>query len=224
MTHSTQRHSHHRDESPIRFDLFHGKLPDWLRRYLPIGGGDATDHHGKGLFGFVVFLLSESAVFASFFTAYLALRLTTQPWLPPGVPNLEIAKPAISTAVLVSSSFVIYFAERSLKRGNLTQFRLLWGLTSAMGIYFLAGQAIEWSHLPFGVKTGLFGATFYLLTGFHGLHVLAGIVLQILMLVRSFLPGNYDRTHFGVSAASLFWHFVDVIWLALFSMLYLWKA
>ncbi len=217
-------HPAHRDESPIRFDLFHGKLPDWLRRYLPIGGGDSTDHHGKGLFGFVVFLLSESIVFASFFTTYFALRLTTQPWLPPGIPNLDIGKPAISTVVLVSSSFVAYFAERALKRGKLTQFRLLWALTSAMGIYFLAGQAIEWSHLPFGLKTGLYGATFYLLTGFHGLHVFAGIILQLLMLVRSFLPRNYEGGHFGVSAASLFWHFVDVIWVALFSMIYLWKA
>ncbi len=213
----------HLDESPIRFDLLHGRLPDWLKRYLPIGGGDAFDHHGKGLFGFTVFLLSESMVFASFFLAYLALRLTTPHWLPPGISGLEVAKPALSTAVLVSSSFVIYFAERALKRNKLKMFRLLWLLTSAMGIYFLIGQAIEWRGLAFNVTTGLFGTTFFLLTGFHGLHVLAGIILQLIMVVRSFIPGNYSRTHFGVSAAALFWHFVDVIWLILFSLLYLWR-
>lgn len=213
----------HIDESPVRFDLLHGRLPSWLKRYLPIGGGDAFDHHGKGLFGFTVFLLSESMVFASFFLAYFALRLTTPNWLPAGVSGLAVVKPAINTAVLVSSSFVIYFAERALQRNKLGTFRLLWLLTSAMGTYFLIGQAIEWRGLPFQVTTGLFGATFYLLTGFHGLHVLTGIVLQLLMFGRSFIPGNYNRTHFGVSAASLFWHFVDVIWLVLFSLLYLWQ-
>jgi cytochrome c oxidase subunit III len=213
----------HVDESPIRFDLLHGRLPNWLKRYLPLGGGDAEDHHGKGLFGFTVFLLSESMVFASFFLAYFALRLTTPNWLPPGVSGLEVVKPAINTVVLVSSSFVIYFAERSLKQNKLGTFRLLWLLTSVMGTYFLIGQAIEWRGLPFKLTTGLFGTTFYLLTGFHGLHVLAGILLQLLIFGRSFIPGNYNRTHFGVSATSLFWHFVDVIWLILFSLLYLWQ-
>jgi cytochrome c oxidase subunit 3 len=132
-------------------------------------------------------------------------------------------KPGINTAVLVSSSFVIYFAERALKRHKLKQFRWLWLLTSAMGTYFLIGQAIEWSHLSFGLTTGLFGATFYLLTGFHGLHVLTGILLQLLMLARSFIRDNYNSGHWGVSATALFWHFVDVIWIILFSLLYLWQ-
>ena len=215
--------SAHPDESPIRFDLLHGKLPRWLQRFLPTGGGIAHDHHGKGLFGFTVFLLSESFVFVSFFTAYLALRLTTPNWLPAGVTGLDVTKPAINTVVLVSSSFVIYAAERALKRRNLKAFRWLWLTTSAMGLYFLVGQAIEWSQLPFHLTTGLFGATFYVLTGFHGLHVLVGILLQLLMLGRSFKPGNYDRGFFGVSTTALFWHFVDVIWLVLFSLLYLWQ-
>jgi cytochrome c oxidase subunit 3 len=213
----------HIDESPIRFDRWRQSLPNWLQRFLPMGGGNAEDEHGKGMFGFTVFLFSESIIFLSFFATYIALRLTTTPWLPPGVPRLEVVKPGINTAVLVSSSFVIYFAERALKRQKLKQFRWLWLLTSAMGSYFLIGQAIEWSHLSFGLTTGLFGATFYLLTGFHGLHVLTGIFLQLLMLVRSFRRGNYDSGHWGVSATALFWHFVDVIWIILFSLLYLWQ-
>lgn len=211
------------DESPVRFDHVHRSLPGWLRRFLPTGGGDAEDHHGKGLFGFTIFLLSESVVFISFFITYTALRLTTNPWLPPNVSGLEITKPAINTIVLVSSSFVIYFAERALKHHKIKQFRWLWLLTSAMGTYFLVGQAIEWRHLSFGLTTGLFGATFYLLTGFHGLHVFTGILLQLLMLVRSFRRGNYTKGYFGVSATALFWHFVDVIWIVLFSLLYLWQ-
>ena len=213
----------HLDESPIRFERLLRFLPTWLQRFLPSGGGQGHDHHGKGMFGFTVFLLSESMVFLSFFMTYFALRLTTPHWLPPGVPRLDVFSPGINTVVLVSSSFVIYFAERALDRRNLSKFRLLWLTTSLMGTYFLVGQAIEWSHLSFGLTTGLFGATFYLLTGFHGLHVLAGILLQFLMLARSFRRGNYDKSRFGVNATSLFWHFVDVIWVFLFSLLYIWQ-
>jgi cytochrome c oxidase subunit III len=188
----------------------------------PQGSNQNARDRGNAMFGLTVFLLSESVVFLSFFAAYIILRLTTTNWLPPGVPKLEVVKPTISTAVLVSSSFVIYFAERALDRRKLRLFRLLWLTASLMGTYFLIGQAIEWNHLSFGLTTGLFGATFYLLTGFHGLHVFVGLILQVIMLVRSFLPGNYNGGHFGVSAASLFWHFVDVIWLVLFSLVYLW--
>jgi len=101
---------------------------------------------------------------------------------------------------------------------------LLWLMTSLMGAYFLVGEGIEWSHLDFGLTTGLVGATFYIITGFHGLHVTSGIILQSIMLVRSFIPGNYDHGYFGVRAATLFWHFVDVIWVIVFSLLYLWRA
>ncbi len=91
------------------------------------------DVQGTSLFGFVVFLLSESVIFLRFFAGYTALKTTTD-WFPAGVKGLETHDPLINTIVLVSSSFVIYFAEEALKKGKLVQFRLLWLLTSAMGI------------------------------------------------------------------------------------------
>jgi heme/copper-type cytochrome/quinol oxidase subunit 3 len=93
----------------------------------------------------------------------------------------------------------------------------------SMGSYFLVGQAIEWKGLEFGFTSGAFGGMFYLLTGFHSLHVLTGILLQLIILVRSFIPGNFESGHFGVNATSLFWHFVDVIWIVLFVLLYIWQ-
>jgi cytochrome c oxidase subunit 3 len=93
----------------------------------------------------------------------------------------------------------------------------------AMGSFFLYGQAVEWMGLDFGFTDGLFGGTFYLLTGFHGLHVLTGVLLQGIMLGRSFIPGNYDDGEVGVAATSLFWHFVDVIWIILFLLIYVWQ-
>ena len=179
--------------------------------------------HDNRMFGFVVFLLSESVIFLSFFAGYIVYKTTSLDWLPTGVTGLEIKEPAINTVVLVSSSFVIYIAEKFLHKNNLWGFRAFWLLTIAMGSYFLYGQALEWSGLPFGFGDGVFGGTFYLLTGFHGLHVLTGVLLQSIMLGRSFLPNNYVKGEFGVQSTSLFWHFVDVIWIILFILIYVWQ-
>ncbi|MBE9191062.1 heme-copper oxidase subunit III [Gloeocapsopsis crepidinum LEGE 06123] len=181
------------------------------------------DAAGNSKFGFIVFLLSESVIFLSFFTGYIVYKTTNPDWYPPGVTGLETREPLINTLVLVSSSFVIYVAERYLHDKKLWGFRIFLLATMAMGGYFLLGQAVEWSSLPFGFKDGLFGGMFYLLTGFHGLHVLTGILLQTLMLGRSFISGNYDNGFFGVEATSLFWHFVDVIWIVLYTLIYVWQ-
>ena len=186
----------------------------------------AADHHEEGehrLFGFIVFLLSESVIFLSFFVGYIVYKTSATDWLPAGVEGLEVREPFVNTIVLVSSSFVIYIAERYLHKENLWGFRAFWLLTMAMGSFFLSGQAVEWMGLDFGFTDGLFGGTFYLLTGFHGLHVLTGVLLQGVMLGRSFIPGNYDDGEVGVAATSLFWHFVDVIWIILFLLIYVWQ-
>jgi cytochrome c oxidase subunit 3 len=181
------------------------------------------DEAGNSMFGFIVFLLSESVIFLSFFAGYILYKTTVPDWLPAGVEGLEIKDPTINTVVLVSSSFVIYIAEKFLHHKNLWGFRFFWLLTMAMGSYFLYGQAVEWNSLKFSFTSGVFGGTFYLLTGFHGLHVFTGILLQTIMLIRSFLPNNYEGGQFGVEATSLFWHFVDVIWIILFILIYVWQ-
>jgi cytochrome c oxidase subunit III len=199
-------------------------IADELRSPSHHTGGEHThDEEGSKMFGFIVFLLSESVIFLSFFAGYIVYKTTTPNWLPSGVSGLEVVDPAINTVVLVSSSFVIYLAEKALHNHNLAKFRLYLLATIAMGSYFLVGQGIEWHGLAFGFTSGVFGGMFYLLTGFHGLHVLTGILLQLIILVRSFLPGEYDSGYFGVNATSLFWHFVDVIWIVLFILIYIWQ-
>jgi cytochrome c oxidase subunit 3 len=181
---------------------------------------EEEDHR---MFGMIVFLLSESVIFLSFFVGYIVLKLNSQSWLPDGFEGLEVREPLINTIVLVSSSFVIWFAERFLHKENLWGFRAFWFLTMSMGGFFLYGQAVEWMHLPFSFTDGAFGGTFYLLTGFHGLHVMTGVLMQGIMLGRSFIPDNYRGGEFGVDATSIFWHFVDVIWVMLFILIYVWR-
>ena len=180
-------------------------------------------HDGHNMTGFIIFLCSESIIFLAFFVGYGVLKLTAPVWYPDGVTGISIKMPLINTIILVSSSFVAYFAERYLHKKNLWGFRLVWLLTMSMGSYFVYGQYVEWSELTFSLQSGVFGGMFYLLTGFHGLHVITGIGLMGLMLIRSFIPNNYDKGEMGVESVGLFWHFVDVIWIILFILIYLWQ-
>ncbi len=181
-------------------------------------------HASHNLTGFIIFLCSESVIFLAFFSGYAILRLSALNWLPAGVDGLEWHMPLINTVVLVSSSLTMVVAEHFKAKEKVWLFRAFWLLTMAMGAYFLYGQAVEWSGLKFSLTSGTFGSTFYLLTGFHGLHVATGILLMGLMLFKSFIPGNYSGGEEGVKATSLFWHFVDVIWIVLFMLLYVWRA
>ena len=181
------------------------------------------EHPKHNLTGFIIFLCSESVIFLAFFSGYALLKTSALNWLPQGVDGLEWKTPLVNTIVLVSSSGTIALAEHFKNRENMLLFRGFWLMSMAMGAYFLYGQAVEWSGLQFGFTSGTFGGTFYLLTGFHGLHVATGILLMGLMLIKSFIPGNYSGGEQGVQATSLFWHFVDVIWIILFLLIYVWQ-
>ena len=191
----------------------------------PLESRPPAHPHGEAhnLTGMIIFLCSESVIFLAFFAGYVVLKLSSPLWLPAGVEGLEVRAPLINTLILVSSSFVAWFAEIQLQRGRLWRFRGLWLLTMAMGATFVVGQAIEWRGLSFSLRDGVFGGIFSLLTGFHGRHVITGILLMALMLGRSFRPGNSEGGEAGVTSVSLFWHFVDVIWILLFLLIYVWQ-
>jgi cytochrome c oxidase subunit III len=180
------------------------------------------DHPDLRLFGFIVFLISESMLFLGLFTAYFAFRSVAPAWPPVGTPDLELLLPGINTVILLSSSFVIHQADVAIKKNDVKGLRQWFLITMAMGATFLAGQLYEYNHLEFGLQTNLFASTFYVLTGFHGLHVLVGLLLMGAVLLRSRTSNHYSATsHFGVEAAEVYWHFVDGVWVVLFLLLYI---
>jgi cytochrome c oxidase subunit III len=188
--------------------------------------GEAAHAHGEHpdhrLFGVLVFLIAESMIFLGLFMAFLTFKAVAPTWPPAGTPELELLLPSINTTILISSSFVIHQADTAIKKNDVAGLRKWFGLTALMGAIFLGGQLYEYNHLEFGLTTNLFASTFYVLTGFHGLHVLFGLVLMMGVLWRSLKPGHYSKEHyFGVEAAELYWHFVDVIWIILFLLLYI---
>lgn len=177
-----------------------------------------------GWYGMVFFIASEAVFFANLIAAYLYLRVRAGTWPPPtaGV-HFELNKVlvGINTVILLSSSIPMHIAGRAAVRGNR---RVLgWGLffTVLLGVTFLSIQLYEYTHSSFGPQSGVFGSTFFTLTGFHGAHVTAGALFLIVCFIRN-LRGDFTaKRHFAVQAAEMYWHFVDVVWVVLFTVLYL---
>jgi cytochrome c oxidase subunit III len=183
---------------------------------------ESHHHPDLRITGVIVFLIAEGMIFLGLFTAYLAFRAVAPAWPPEGTERLELLLPGVNTAILIASSFVAHNADTAVKKNDVKGLRLWFGITALMGAVFLAGQLYEYNHLEFGLTTNVFASTFFVLTGFHGLHVTFGLVLIMAVLWRSLKPGHYtSEKHFGVEAAEIYWHFVDVVWIILFLLLYI---
>ena len=180
------------------------------------------EHPDHRIFGLILFLVAEGMIFMGMFGAYLAFRALLPVWPPAGTPELELLLPSVNTTLLISSSFVMHNADTAIKKNDVSGMRTWLGITAAMGIIFLCGQLYEYSNLEFGLTTNLFASSFYVLTGFHGLHVFIGVTAILAVLWRSRTSGHYsNEKHFGVEAAEIYWHFVDVVWIILFGLLYI---
>ncbi|NEO66576.1 MAG: heme-copper oxidase subunit III [Moorea sp. SIO4G2] len=179
------------------------------------------EHPDFRMFGLVVFLAADSMTFLGMFAAFLIYKATMPAWPPEGT-ELELLVPTINTIILITSSFVMHRGQSAIKKNDVSGLRLWFGITALMGAMFLAGQVYEYTHVDFGLTTNLFTSSFFALTGFHGLHVSCGLALILFVLLRSLNSKHYSsEEHFGVEAAELYWHFVDVVWIVLFVIVYL---
>lgn len=176
--------------------------------------------------GFLLFMVSDLVLFSSFIFAYLYLRNTGQGWPPPGAPHLNLALAALNSVVLFGSGATIHFALENWKHEKFMKFAGWTLATIVLGIMFLSGQGIEYYSLytvdhASWAGSGIFGASFFTLTGMHGLHVFAGIIYLTVLLLQA-TQGKYTFQHYtGLTLGTLYWHFVDVIWVVLFSIFYL---
>jgi cytochrome c oxidase subunit 3 len=175
------------------------------------------------LVGMLLFIASEVMFFGGLFATYFNARASaTGTWGPPeGAHELDLPLAAVLTAILVSSSFTMQFGVWAIRRGDTGKLRMWTAITLGLGILFLAGQLYDYSTLGFGIADGVFGTVFYTLTGFHGAHVFGGVVGLTIVLART-LRGQFSaRNHVAVEAVSMYWHFVDVVWIGVFSTIYL---
>ena len=170
--------------------------------------------------GVLLFISSEAMFFAGLFAVFFNAKAMHPQW-PPSNVHLEIGLPIVLTIVLVTSSFTMQHAIGRIRRGDHVGLTRGLVITVLLGITFLAGQLFDYATLDFSFSSGPYGAAFFTLTGFHGAHVLGGAIMLSVILYRG-LAGQFSaRHHDAVEATSMYWHFVDVVWIALFSTLYL---
>lgn len=197
--------------------------------------GTYQGHHTpivqKGLrYGIILFIVSEVFFFAGFFWAFYHSSLVPTHdlggcWPPTGISPLNpLEVPLLNTSVLLASGVSITWAHHSLIEGNRNHINQALLITILLGLYFTILQASEYYETPFSISDGIYGSTFFIATGFHGLHVIIGSTFLIVCLLRQLKFHFTSKHHFGFEAAAWYWHFVDVVWLFLYVSIYWWGS
>ena len=212
------------------------------RERLPVNetGLDAQPvRFTSGMWAVILFVSSEAMFFGALFTAYFYLRGRVPAWEPifercvaahcekpawnstTDIFGLMVPLVAINTIALISSSVTMQFAVNAIKRGDRRGLRNWLIPTIVLGALFLMGQGYEYTRLGFLPDNGVFAGVFFTLTGFHGAHVTGGVLMNTYVFART-LGGQFTKNrHLAVEAASIYWHFVDVVWIGLFATIYI---
>ena len=191
-----------------------------------------AEHHGPPpanrssrvdpqVLGMLLFIISEVMVFGAFFTAYFFIRVAQgDPWPAPGT-HLPVEVAGVNTAILVSSSFTVHWAQTAIKHGN--RFGLKAGIltTFLLGCTFLFIQINEYANIGFAPQDHAQQTIFYSLTGLHGCHVFIGLLLLLFVTIRAFRGHYSPEEHRGVEVPGIYWHFVDIMWLIVYSTVYI---
>ena len=189
-------------------------------------GHDRRGGISNPILGMLLFITSEVMFYAGLFAAYFNSRASASVWPPDQFADTLKILPFVgpATVLLILSSFTCQMAVWAIRRGDRTRFLRAMSVTVVLGITFLLMQAADYYLLGsegLTLSSGVFGTTYYTLTGFHGAHVFGGVVMLAVVLYRGSAGQFSARHHDAVEAASLYWHFVDVVWILLFSVLYL---
>lgn len=176
-----------------------------------------------GYWGMALFVATEATMFASLLTSYLFLGTANAGWPPAGVERPKLVLAPIMTVILLASSATLLWAEHGIKNGARGRLRLGLGLTILLGVIFLVVQGVEYHDKLETLKpwANSYAASFYTITSFHALHVMTGLLLLGYTEIRAFLSHFDAEHHLAVKNVSLYWHFVDVVWLFVFATLYL---
>jgi cytochrome c oxidase subunit III len=172
--------------------------------------------------GMLLFIISEVMLFGAFFTAYFFIRVVGEAeWFPFDGMELPVAIAGVNTGILLSSSFTMHWALEGARNGNRRAMRVGLLTTFLLGLTFLSIQINEYFHIGFAISTNAQTTVFYSLTGLHGAHVFVGLNLLAFATIRAFRGHYSPKEHRGVEVPGIYWHFVDIMWIFVFSTLYL---
>jgi cytochrome c oxidase subunit III len=170
--------------------------------------------------GMLLFIISEIMLFGAFFTAYFFIRVVGEADWPAQGEELPVAIAGVNTAILLSSSLTMHLTLEGVRNENRNTLKVGILTTFLLGLTFLTVQVNEYVHIGFSPADNAQGTIFYCLTGLHGAHVFIGLTLLAMVLIRSF-RGHYSaKEHRGVEVPGIYWHFVDIMWIFVFSTLY----
>ena len=188
-----------------------------LQKPLPVGG---TGPASVAWWGLWTLVLTEASLFGYLFLCYFYLLFQTHPnWPPEGPPGLTL--PGVNTIILLTSSIFVWLAESRLRRGQRPWSLVCLAMAIALGMVFVVIQLKEWSSKPYGIASNLYGSLFFTITGFHMLHVVVGLAILSLLFIWIAIGRITRDRPVSLTIGGLYWHFVDAVWIVVFSSLYL---
>jgi cytochrome c oxidase subunit 3 len=175
--------------------------------------------YDKAWWGMLVVIATEGMIFLVLLAANFFLRATAKQWPPTGVELPELFQTSIFTAVLLASSLPIFWVDAAIKRGRMRQVQAGLALSWLMGAAFLVHTALDFEALHFGWRDNAYGSIYYTIIGLHALHVVVGLLFSLMVQLKIALGRIDERRHVTLDVFSLYWHFVDVVWIFVFSSL-----
>ena len=190
-------------------------------RTAPPLATSVSDSRATGWWGMVLLIASEATLFAALLGSYFYLLSGSIDWPPDGIEVPKLTRPIIASILLLGSSIPMIYADLSIRRGNQSGLRIGLAIAAVMAAVFIGLQIYEYRHETFHISTDSYGSLFYTITGIHGLHVISALIMNLVLQVRAW-RGHFTKTRrLAVTNVSLYWHFVDVVWIFIFLSLYL---
>jgi len=174
-----------------------------------------------GWWGMVVLIATEATIFLALLGSYFFLRAGSAEWPQGGIAAPELVRISLFSVLLIGSSLPLFWAESAIEHGRVGQLRIALLISFLMGLAFLANQVVEFSTLEFAIGDNAYASIFIVTTGLHGVHVVGGLLMSAVVQLKARLGQFRADRHLTVSVFVLYWHFVDVVWIFVFSSLYL---
>jgi len=173
-----------------------------------------------GWWGMVLLIVTEAMIFAALLSASFFVRANSASWPPAGIEPPDLGRIGVFTLVLLASSVPLFWGEAAIRRGQVGRLRVGLAVSWLLGAVFVINQVLEFHDLPFRATDDAYASLFIVITGLHGLHLVVGLAMSVVVQLKAALGWFDARRHETVTLFSMYWHFVDIVWLFVFASLY----